>query len=228
MPPSQCDTNALGGGGSSPDVGRGGRRARIVIVDDNRGVRAALRVLLEREGFDVAAETADYDEAVDLVVATQPDAVLLDWLFEGRPRGALVLASLRRWAPRVPVVVYTAYPGEALTRGGRTGRCVRGHEGDRPQCRACWCPARRDRPLAGAGRAAAWGAGRRRGYGACRWARQAGPGGVGAHRGRGPTRKGQLAVVEVCHDPVPGRRSRHWWSLIVRGALVLRLGLAAR
>ncbi len=94
---------------------------RIVIVDDYDEVRVALRALLEREGFHVVAETADYDAAVDLVVATHPDAVLLDWLFEGRPRGALVLASLRRVAPRVPVVVLTAYPGEATSPATELG-----------------------------------------------------------------------------------------------------------
>ncbi len=94
---------------------------RIVIVDDNDKVRAAVRALLGSEGFDMVAETADDDAAVDLVVATQPDAVLLDWLFEGKPRGALVLASLRRWAPGVPVVVYTAYPDQATSPAGRLG-----------------------------------------------------------------------------------------------------------
>jgi len=67
------------------------------------------------------AESADSDDAVDLVAATRPDAVLLDWLFEGRPRGGLVLASLRRWAPEVPVVVYTAYPDEATSRAAQLG-----------------------------------------------------------------------------------------------------------
>ncbi|HUO48960.1 MAG TPA: response regulator transcription factor, partial [Acidimicrobiales bacterium] len=94
---------------------------RIVIVDDSREVRAALRVLLEHKGFEVVAETADYDEAVDLVVTAKPNAVLLDWMFDGKPGGALALASLRRWAPEVPVVVYTAYPDEAATSAKELG-----------------------------------------------------------------------------------------------------------
>jgi len=96
-------------------------RRRIVIVDDSREVRSALRSLLDPEGFDVVAETGDGDEAVDLVVATKPDAVVLDWLFDGEPRGGLTLASLRRWAPQVPVVVYTAYPDDATGEALRLG-----------------------------------------------------------------------------------------------------------
>ena len=88
---------------------------RILIVDDSGEVRAALRVLLEGEGFEVVAETADYADAVDLIVATKPDAVLLDWVFDGVAGGALALSSLGRWAPEVPVVVYTAYPEAAAT-----------------------------------------------------------------------------------------------------------------
>ncbi len=97
------------------------RVRRIVLVDDSSEVRSALRSLLETQGFEVVGETSHHDEALDLVVDTQPDAVLLDWLFDGRPLGALVLASLGRWAPNVPVLVYTAYPEEATTQAMMLG-----------------------------------------------------------------------------------------------------------
>ena len=92
-----------------------------MVVDDSSEVRAALRALLDGQDVEVVAETADPDEAVDLVATTKPDAVLLDWVFGGSARGALALASLRRWVPEVPVVVYTAYPEAARRDAAQMG-----------------------------------------------------------------------------------------------------------
>ena len=92
-----------------------------MIVDDSREVRSALRSLLDAEGFDVVADTGDSDEAVKLVVSAQPDAVVLDWMFNGEPRGSKAMASLGRSAPQVPVVVCTAYPEAATSEALHLG-----------------------------------------------------------------------------------------------------------
>ncbi|MBK8903094.1 MAG: response regulator [Anaerolineaceae bacterium] len=50
---------------------------KILAVDDDRGMRFLLRVALERKGFQVT-EAPDGQAAVDQVLATLPDLVLMD------------------------------------------------------------------------------------------------------------------------------------------------------
>ena len=52
---------------------------RVLLADDQRLVRAGLRVLLETEdGFEVCGEAADGREAVALARACRPDVVVMD------------------------------------------------------------------------------------------------------------------------------------------------------
>src|SRR4051794_40388663 len=51
---------------------------RIVIVDDHPSFRAAARMLLEDEGYDVVGEAGDGLAALDAVRDLAPDVVLLD------------------------------------------------------------------------------------------------------------------------------------------------------
>jgi len=52
---------------------------RVAVVDDQALVRAGFEVLLESApDLDVVGSAADGAEAVDLVVRTQPDVVLMD------------------------------------------------------------------------------------------------------------------------------------------------------
>jgi two-component system, NarL family, response regulator NreC len=51
---------------------------RILLADDHHIVRQGLRVLLEREGFEIVGEAVDGREAVQLAQATRPDVALLD------------------------------------------------------------------------------------------------------------------------------------------------------
>lgn len=52
---------------------------RIVLVDDQAMVRSGLRLILESEpGLGVVGEAATGREALDVVVAAQPDVVLMD------------------------------------------------------------------------------------------------------------------------------------------------------
>ncbi len=53
-------------------------RLRILLADDHQIVRQGLKALLEREGFDVAAEASDGLEAVRLARDLQPDVAILD------------------------------------------------------------------------------------------------------------------------------------------------------
>ena len=51
---------------------------RILLADDHPIVRQGVRVLLEREGFEIVGEATDGREAVQIAHATRPDVALLD------------------------------------------------------------------------------------------------------------------------------------------------------
>lgn len=53
-------------------------RIRILLADDHTVVRDGLRVLLERQGFEITGEAADGIDAVRLAEETKPDIVLMD------------------------------------------------------------------------------------------------------------------------------------------------------
>jgi NarL family two-component system response regulator LiaR len=68
---------------------------RVVIADDHRVVRDGLCYLLSQEpDIEVAGEAGDGRQAVDVVVATRPDVLLLDLYMPGLD-GHAVLAALR-------------------------------------------------------------------------------------------------------------------------------------
>jgi DNA-binding NarL/FixJ family response regulator len=51
---------------------------RLLLADDHNLVRAALRALLEREGYEVVAEAADGREAIGLARDLAPDVAILE------------------------------------------------------------------------------------------------------------------------------------------------------
>jgi DNA-binding response OmpR family regulator len=57
-------------------------RHRILIVDDDEGVRSLFRLIFRREGFDVI-EAADGAEAIDRALTSHPAAILLDVMMPG-------------------------------------------------------------------------------------------------------------------------------------------------
>ncbi len=86
---------------------------RILVVDDEASLRTLLRLVLEREGYDVR-EAGDGDRALEVARSIHPDAVLLDI---GMPRkdGWAVLADLRSdpVLRAVPVVMLTGEADES-------------------------------------------------------------------------------------------------------------------
>jgi DNA-binding NarL/FixJ family response regulator len=51
---------------------------RVVLADDHQLVRQGLKALLEREGFQVAAEASDGRELIRLVAASRPEIAIVD------------------------------------------------------------------------------------------------------------------------------------------------------
>ena len=80
-------------------------RARVLIVDDEAGVRESLRLILE-DRFDL--RTAENGEAaLEAAAAEPPDAILLDVVMPGMD-GLATLERLRAAHPEVPVIMVTA------------------------------------------------------------------------------------------------------------------------
>jgi DNA-binding NarL/FixJ family response regulator len=97
---------------------------RILIVDDHPLTRDALGALLEQNGFTVAGQASEGDEAIELARGLRPDIVLLDLSMPGLD-GLTALPRLRDAAPETEVVVLTASGTEenllAAIRGGAAG-----------------------------------------------------------------------------------------------------------
>jgi two-component system, NarL family, response regulator LiaR len=100
---------------------------RVVIADDHRVVRDGLCYLLGQEpDIEIAGEAGDGRQAVDVVIATRPDVLLLDLYMPGRD-GHAVLAALGFAVPgdappRPAVVVLTsATDDEHLVRAMQAG-----------------------------------------------------------------------------------------------------------
>ena len=78
---------------------------RVLVVDDEPGVRESLRMLLKRE-YDVVT-AGDVDSALRMIDAELPHLVLLDLLMPGR-NGLELLDELAEREIRIPVIVLTA------------------------------------------------------------------------------------------------------------------------
>ena len=107
---------------------------RILIVDDHPLTREALSSLLDRNGFAVAGEAADGEEAIELARRLQPELVLLDLSMPGMD-GLEALPRLREAAPGCEVVVLTASGTEdnllGAIRGGAAGYLLKSEPPER-------------------------------------------------------------------------------------------------
>jgi DNA-binding NarL/FixJ family response regulator len=82
---------------------------KVLIVDDHPAVRRGLRTFLELAGdLRVTGEAADGPTALDLIVETEPDVVLLDMVLPGMD-GVEVLRELRRRELPARVLVVTSF-----------------------------------------------------------------------------------------------------------------------
>jgi DNA-binding NtrC family response regulator len=86
---------------------------RVLLVEDDEGLRYAMGIALRRAGFEVE-EAVDGKEAVHaLSAADSYCCVLLDMLLPS-VHGSSVITHIARTAPRLPVVVVTGFPDRVL------------------------------------------------------------------------------------------------------------------
>ncbi|MEE8326912.1 MAG: sigma-54 dependent transcriptional regulator, partial [candidate division NC10 bacterium] len=80
---------------------------RILIVDDEAGMREFLSIFLEREGFQVES-AQDGQEALEAAEKAPFDLVISD-LRMPTMDGVRLLEGLRKFQPEIPVILMTAY-----------------------------------------------------------------------------------------------------------------------
>ena len=88
---------------------------KILIVDDNAQVRAALRICLElNPDWQVCGEAENGQAAVDMVQYLQPDIVLLDYsmpIMNGLDAARLITAR----SPECPLLMFTMFASQQLS-----------------------------------------------------------------------------------------------------------------
>jgi len=87
--------------------------ARILIVEDERGIQIALAALLKRESYEVTVASSG-DEAIRLIDDTDFDLVLTDLALGKGKSGMDVLEKVRKSRAESPVVMITAHGNERV------------------------------------------------------------------------------------------------------------------
>lgn len=79
-----------------------------MVVDDTDHVRTMLAEMLELDGFEVVAQAANGDEAVERAAASEPDVIVMDLKMPGVD-GLEATRRIKEERPNQPVILYTAY-----------------------------------------------------------------------------------------------------------------------
>lgn len=93
-------------------------KARILVVEDEAGIRKVVRLTLERAGYDVA-DAATGDEALERYGDTIDsfDLMLTDVVMPGDLQGPALAQALTALSPALRVVFMSGYPNEAAVHG---------------------------------------------------------------------------------------------------------------
>jgi DNA-binding NarL/FixJ family response regulator len=107
----------------------GFRMVRILLVDDNPAVRRYLRAILEQqESWHVCGEARTGAEALQQVIETTPDLVLLDYQMPDL-NGVDVAKQISELFPKIPILMVTLHLSnqlaEAARNAGVRGACAK-------------------------------------------------------------------------------------------------------
>ena len=87
-------------------------RFRVLVIDDDPGIREYLKALGDRQGYQVSA-AADGEEAIASLSVSRPDIVTLDAVLPGMD-GLETLRQLKKLIPDTPVIMLSGH-GQART-----------------------------------------------------------------------------------------------------------------
>jgi two-component system cell cycle sensor histidine kinase/response regulator CckA len=109
---------ALPGDQDEPPCARRGGGERILLVEDEAGVRRSTERILREHGYEVTA-AAGPEEALVLAADADADLILTDIVMPGMP-GTLLVDQLQRHRPRLPAIFMSGYTDrrDALPRDG--------------------------------------------------------------------------------------------------------------
>jgi FixJ family two-component response regulator len=94
------------------------KRATIVIIDNDEGMRHSLEWLIGSLGHDVLAYASGLHYLDDAVKAGRPDCVVLD-IHIPELNGVELYGILKTQYPDVPVIFITGYPDQAMAERAR-------------------------------------------------------------------------------------------------------------
>jgi DNA-binding NarL/FixJ family response regulator len=81
---------------------------RILLVDDERAIRSATRLLFELPNFEICGEAVDGLDALDKVLELKPDLIIMD-LATPRMNGLQAARQLRVLNVLTPIILFTMY-----------------------------------------------------------------------------------------------------------------------
>lgn len=96
----------------------------VMIVDDQPPFRAAARAVIDRvPGFELVAEVASGEEAVETSSAVEPDLVLMD-INMGELDGIEATRVITGDNPAIKVILVSTYELDDLPAGARTSGAI--------------------------------------------------------------------------------------------------------
>lgn len=109
-------------------------RTRVLIVDDNEGIRKALFELISiRNGLEVVGTAADGERAVELAEELEPDVILMDVKMP-KMDGIEATRRIRSANPGIQIVAHTAYEDATLVsdmvKAGAKSYLLKGADAD--------------------------------------------------------------------------------------------------
>jgi len=108
-------------------------KLRVLVVDDNEGFRDSLTMLLDGEDLQVVGQAGDGAHALELVLATQPDVVLMDVRMPSMD-GIEATRRLKSRFPSIGIVALTGTDDQQAVRdmlvAGASGYVLKDTDGD--------------------------------------------------------------------------------------------------
>jgi DNA-binding NarL/FixJ family response regulator len=100
---------------------------RVLMVDDNEGIRHLIRALARHDGVEVVAEAADGHDAIDEAGIHLPQVVLLDIDMPDLD-GISAIPDILQASPASKIIMYSAYEHrqEEATTAGAHGWVTKG------------------------------------------------------------------------------------------------------
>src|SRR5688572_14412164 len=86
-------------------------KTRILIADDHRLVRNALKNILNQDDMEIVGEARDSEEVFHQIRQSSPDIIVLD-LNMPEKDGFEILQQMRAEKITIPVIILTLYPAE--------------------------------------------------------------------------------------------------------------------